>query len=221
MIQLLVHIFLGLTISYVVAIPLGPVNIAVFQTATERGKKDAYLISLGSAIAELFYCLLAMGALTFIFPSTTEQARTIRVMEILAVPILIFLGLQSLITISKPKQRRETNNLISKGSLLVGLTLNLSNVQILALWTGIATYLKTQEWIVSGMDTQWDFLLTMAFIFSVSFGTFLTHATFILLTQLKGFQLTDGRKRRLDIGVGLLFIGIGVYQGIKLLIKYT
>lgn len=216
--QLLAHVFLGLVISYVAAIPLGPVNLAVFQTALERGKKDAFKIAIGSTIAEILYCLLAMGAMNIVFPNAKDQDRTILVMQILAVPLLLFLGIANLV--SKPKDRRVDQKAENQGFLLLGLTLNISNVGVFALWTGVVSFLKAKGWIVPDMLNQWDYFLTMIFIFNVGLGTFLTHITFIYLTEYKGFNLTDRRKEYIGKIIGLFFIGLALYQAVELYIKF-
>lgn len=218
--RLLEHFLVGTVISFFVAIPLGPVNLAVIQSTVDGFKKRAYLISIGSGLAELFYCALSVGALSFLFESGTQQEHMILALHVLSVPLLLFLGLSNLIKKPEEEQEPVKKSRLLHGGILLGFSLNISNPGILALWTSVSALLKSKNIVIARTTDIEGIIYMLFYIVGVGFGTVLTHLMFIRMAAHRRFSFNKARKILVSRIIGWLFVGLGVYQAITLLFKY-
>jgi threonine/homoserine/homoserine lactone efflux protein len=209
------HWLVGVIVSYIVAMPIGPVNVAIVQTSLLRGYRSAYSLAVGSAVAELGYCLLAVGGLRLLLSDEHPWTQWVpQLLHIASVPLLIGLGIYyyrktpkspvaepvQALTVSVPDRYRDFG---------LGFLLNLLNPALFPLWLAISAWLTTQEWI----DTQWPHPLIYAA--GVGVGTFALHYTVARLAERFQPNLSPHRQKLIQQLVGLFFLGFGVYAILK------
>lgn len=56
----------GITVGFLVAMPVGPIGILVIQRTVNKGKFSGVMSGFGAALADLFYAVIAGYSLTFI-----------------------------------------------------------------------------------------------------------------------------------------------------------
>jgi threonine/homoserine/homoserine lactone efflux protein len=207
----IIHLALGVIVSYLVALPLRPVNLAILESSIRYGKKVGIQISLGSAFAELFYCLLAVWGVNKLFSSTTVQNHSIfQLLQISSIPVLFWIGIANIR--KKESVLLELNP--SHNSFLLGAFLNLINPMLLPLWLGISSYLTA----CGLLDYHLQFL--SFFAAGVALGTFLLHFTLTIISSHKLVNLTTRKKIIFTRIIGFLFIFFGLYQIFLLIAPY-
>jgi threonine/homoserine/homoserine lactone efflux protein len=207
------HLLLGVVVSFIATIPVGPVNLAVMQAAINSGRIAGYKVAAGSAFSEWIYCLMALMGLSVLLTGDAIKFY----IQICSVPILLILGILSLRS-EKEIQLGEASKIIEfKNNFLLGVVLNLLNPFLLPFWLGMSTYMRNQD-LISG-----DTLELVFFSVGVYVGTFTTQAILVnLSTYWK--NIFDPKVRQLiNKIIGVVFIVFGVFmlwQSIPLFIQW-
>ena len=213
----LFHALVGVVVSFVMAMPVGPVNLAIVQGTIDRGRDFGYRIAAGSALAELFYCLLAVGLVNFLFASTAQQENTFLALQVASVPLLLTLGIASLIKETEPKNDRSFGH---KGGYFIGLSLNLANPALLLLWTAITSFLKARNIIIDDAENPIYFPSLLIYSLGVAVGTFGIQALIAYLSSRRANALNSYRRQLLTRIIGLAYIGFAAYQVYDLCFNY-
>jgi threonine/homoserine/homoserine lactone efflux protein len=185
--------------------------LVILESSIRYGKKVGIQISLGSAFAELFYCLLAVWGVNELFSSTRVQNYSIfQLLQISSIPVLFWIGIANLR--KKEAVFLEVNP--AHNSFLLGAFLNLMNPMLLPLWLGISSYLAARGLL--------DYRLQFLFFFAagVALGTFLLHFTLTIISSRKLVNLTPKNKIFFTRVIGLLFIFFGFYQMFLFIASY-
>lgn len=211
MLSFVYHFFLGLVISFVASIPLGPVNLSVAQASLNHNRNVARRIAVGSSVVELFYCALALGGVQLL-GSDKEVTFWIRIVSI---PVLLGLGLYNLLkridldapqTVGKGKP--------GQGAFWVGVSLNLVNPMLLPFWLGAGTVLRANNLI----ESQWDLLV--AFTLGVAIGTYFLLMTVAQIAHTQKHLLSPVVRKRLNRGVGVLFLLLAVVEIVSVFVRH-
>lgn len=205
----LFHGLVGVLVSVVMSLPVGPVNLAIVQGTIDRGKAFGYRIAAGSALAELFYCLLAVGLVNFLFDSTAQRENTFFVLQIASIPLLATLGVVNLLKKAEPKL---TSNIGAKGGYFIGLSLNMANPALLLLWTAITTFLKARNIIIDDPMSPVYFPSLMIYSLGVATGTFGIQALIARLSARRASALNSYRRKLLTRAIGFAYLGFAIYQ---------
>lgn len=201
MLDIVYHFFLGLVISFVASIPLGPVNLSVAQASLNHSQNVARRIAIGSSLVELFYCILAVGGVQLL-GDDKEVTYWIRIASI---PVLLGLGLFNLlkkIDTSAPPPPAKSG----QGSFWLGVSLNLVNPMLLPFWIGAGTMLRANQLITS----DWDHLLF--FTVGVAIGTYLLLMTVARIAHTQKHLLSPMVLKRVNRGVGVLFLVLAAIE---------
>ncbi len=213
----LFHALVGVLVSFVMAMPVGPVNLAIVQGTIDRGRDFGYRIAAGSALAELFYCLLAVGLVNFLFASAAQQENTFLALQVASVPLLLTLGIANLIKRTEPKP---PSSLGHKGGYFIGLSLNMANPALLLLWTAITSFLKSRNIIVDDPENPVYFPSLMIYSIGVAVGTFGIQALIAYLSSRRATALNSYRRQLLTRIIGLAYLGFAAYQVYDLYFNY-
>lgn len=201
--------FAGLALSFAGSIPPGLISLSVAQTAIQRTRKAAVWLGLGAAWAEFFQ---AWGAIAFA-QWLLYQTRIEHFFHGAAAIIFILLGIWMLTR--TPKVTDKAAPVIASNPLLQfvrGAVISIFNLLAIPYWLVYYGWLRAKGWWpeTAGQGA--------AIIFSsgVTVGTFIT----LLLYAYGARWLTSHSKqtaRYANIGIGLLFVGLGINEIISFL----
>lgn len=202
---ILISIYLlAVGISFIAAIPVGAVNMAVVQATLNEGKKPAYLIGLGAILVEAVYCAIPLFSLSFL----AEKNNTyLDLIFLISIPVLIIFGLLTIINrkasvIRSARSQKRTN---AGGKVLYGFTLCVTNPMILIFWgqiTGAMTSL--------GVLTR-EMPRLISFLVGVPCGTFLLYALLVFLVSKRRKNLSLRVRAKINLVVGWIFIFLAGY----------
>jgi L-lysine exporter family protein LysE/ArgO len=202
------HLLLGTILGFIMAIPVGPVNLAVMQSAVEGSKRQSLRLAFGSALAELIYALIAVNGITMIVDDPGLQEKVLSVLQVGSIPLLLFLGWQQLQRTDTPTQGRRSW-LFGKENWSLGFTLNISNPGLLVAWTAATALLHAHHMLRHTIP------LLITFAMGGMIGALLLHLSLIQLSTHPKLNWNDTRKRNIRYGVGVCFILFGIFQLIK------
>jgi threonine/homoserine/homoserine lactone efflux protein len=215
-----VTVLVGLLLGFVAAIPLaGPVAVLILRRTVQGRTVTAVFIGIGSATAEAVYAALAFwGFSTFLARFAWIDLAS----KVISAVILVLLGVSfargrrpkdaeaeaaaAAVGVSRPSARRG-------GSLAVGFALTLLNPTLLATWAIVATTLFSME-VVTFTPAR-----AIPFGLAVGVGVGLWYFVLVeLLTRFKSRFKPDVIPR-VTRWLGFGFIGLGVYLGVRLLVR--
>jgi threonine/homoserine/homoserine lactone efflux protein len=204
--EVLIHIGLGIVLSFLGSIPFGTINVTVIETAILRGFRSALWVISGAAIIEFIQAALALKFSEVI----TRYPVTELILFWISIPIFIALGIYYI------RQKRESGkepHAYSHGKgFIKGVIVSALNVLAIPYWVFYGTYLTS----VRVIDPSYNFN-----IFLFSFGV-LTGTVIILMVYARLGEYAKTKFSRITHyiapGVGYFFfflaliqIGRGVY----------
>ncbi len=194
------HGLAGVIVSFVIGIPLGPVNLLLIQMAIDRRRGTALRMAAGSAVAEFVYCYIAvLGVNLFL----GHQENVLNVLQIASVPVLLFLAWRNF----RPLPKQEPRMYKRSNAFVTGLLLNIMNAGLLPLWLGVSSLLSAKF----GWFGNNAFNLTV-YAVGVMIGTMLLHLCVIVLSGTARRQLPDSARLVINRIIGMLFFSLAGYQ---------
>lgn len=137
--MMIIQYFLSaIVLGIVVAMPPGSVTIISFQRALLYGYKNSMIFTLGSCLSDIFYILLVYFGIASIV-SSNEILKII--LWIFCGFILLYLGIDSLITLRKNEKSTNSKKILQKGTygtFLSGILVTLTNPMTIIGWIAIA-----------------------------------------------------------------------------------
>lgn len=185
--------------------------MAVFQTTMNHNRWAGYAIGFGAILAECIYCGLPLFGLGMM----NEGSGFFDIMYLLFIPILVFLGIFSIINRKKgihiandeddetkppPPKRKSYLAYIAYGFLLC-----ISNPMTLIFWTQATITIQTRGLINNELPTL------VAFFIGVPIGTWLLYATFVYAAIKTRKRMNPIWRERLNLMIGVIFIFLAVY----------
>lgn len=202
-----ISIFLySIAFSFIISIPIGGVNMAVFQATLNHSRRAGYMIGFGAILAEGIYCAVPMFGLTPVL----ERLGIMSILYFLFIPVLLFMGIYTIYKSTRPpKSDPETDvkahHRTMWGYFVYGFFLCASNPMTFVFWIQTVVFLRT-EGIV---DDSWHQIL--AWFMGVPVGTWLLYFGFVLLAGFTRRKMNEVWKARLNIIIGVIFIALAVY----------
>jgi len=145
LLDFIIHFLIGVFISFVAAIPVGPINLAVMEAAINNRKAEAYRISAGCALSEWIYCLIAVLGINFVFIDIQNES-FLSTIRLISIPLLFILGMFNLLKRINLEKEKEVKSNHKKGFLL-GLTINFLNPLLLPGWLFMVGFLRSNQYI--------------------------------------------------------------------------
>jgi threonine/homoserine/homoserine lactone efflux protein len=209
MIQLLVLSLTTLVISYVATIPPGPLSVFAVHTTLQKGFKLAFLIAIGGVICESIYALLAVEGIVFFdkYPTVAFWFQAVVTILLYGIGLFTFFKKEEEIN----EEKISVTNWVS--SILKGFSLSLFNPALIAFWILILINYKSYSYLTISSLSQKIF-----FVLGAGTGTFLLVLTYIFIANKKRNLIYKYlTNRMLNKIVGGIFIGLGIWQTINLL----
>ena len=205
---LLTHFIIALVISFVGSLPFGMVNMAVAHTAIRKGMIPAMFMAIGVCLVELLQAYVALK-FTWLFNENMEIERIFQIIATVAffasgVYFFFFAKVKTAIEAEEAPKIRRRNDFF-KGAFL-------SSINLLAIpfWISFAAILTANDLLIR------DDLHVFVFAVGTAVGTFGLLVCYSLLGT-KVFSKSEQIKRWVNKFMGLLLIGFGVWQIIKML----
>lgn len=205
----------GFITAFLLAIPVGPVNLTIINEGARRGRKWAILISLGATLMELIYCFIAFtGLASFLLTGKYMKPA----MELFTFGFMLVLGIKFLLakSVSGPVELGEAAHKIEErigerlerlnptSAFTMGFVRVLANPGVMLGWFFFAAYFTSRDWVTPDWEGR------MSCVAGVGLGT-------LLWFMVLSFQSARGygklnEKTLLKIehwsGVGLLILAL-------------
>jgi L-lysine exporter family protein LysE/ArgO len=201
---------LGVFISYIIlglslAAPIGPINAAQLDRGIKSGFFHAWLIGLGSVVADIFYmCTVYFGMVHFI-----EIPFVKAFLWLFGFFVLVYTGIESIVSATQlGTDSRESQDSYTK-TFMTGFFMALSNPLTILFWLGIYGSILAKT--ASSFNTDQLILYSCAIII----GLLLWDVTMAAVAS--GFRkvLTTGVLKIISVISGLSLLGFGVYFGLQ------
>ena len=138
----MIALFLGLTIGFLMCIPVGPINVWVVNTLLKHNFRAAFSIALGGALMDFSYFMIILTGLSlFTFSPQTSLA-----LKIIGVLFLFLFGLKEILNKNQLFEIRDKENQKkprSSSFFLLGVLIYTSNPTLIATMSGLAAIIKS------------------------------------------------------------------------------
>ncbi len=213
----------GALIGFVLAMPPGPIAMANIRLALEKHRKDCVYFSIGTALMDLFYCLIAITAASAIHSAISDYFDSFPVVSLifqfLVVFCLIFFGIQQFNSRKKiidtddlPKSPTFLQTLKNKGPLFLGISLaftNLANPTFFPSLTVMSAWVQKVELFPN------DLYMNLIFSLGFGIGNFLWLYILAMIILRNKHKLSENSIYRIKQFAGVTFIGFGGLIGYR------
>lgn len=205
--QNLKNIFVGFLVSFIGSIPLGYLNVVGFQVYEKSGLKATALYLLGVIIIEFFVIYF-----TLIFDKRlAENKKLTKYIEGFSI---VFMFLLAFVFFSSAKDKNHFSTTFNYSPLLLGIVLSCLNFIQIPFWTG------WNLWLLNGKYIEISGTRKYVFVLGTIAGTFCGMITLILALHYFASNVDFLSQYLMQIIIPLVFLGFGVFQGIKFWKKY-
>lgn len=201
------NIAVGFLVSFMGSIPLGYLNVVGFEVYNRQGMVSTCLYLLGVIAIEFFviYFTLVFAHKLAANQKLTRYIEGFSVLFMFALAAVFYFGSNSKINYSSS---------LRYSSFVLGIALSCLNFAQIPFWTGWNLYLLNQNYIqVSGIRKYF-------YIFGTVTGTFFGMLLLILGLHYFATNVDILSKYLMRFIIPLIFVGLGVFQGIKFYRKY-
>ena len=202
--EILQHLWLGFTSSFIGTLPLGMLNLTVLQLSLADRQKQAIAFSLGATVIEFVQIgvtLLGMNVLLAI-PQLSN------IFSIISIPILVYLAVKNL----KKDSNTEGGALTPKSTFYQGIVLGFANVVVYPFWLLWGNIFVQNGWLIPSPTAYFYFS------FAAAVGTFGAFVFFILLGKILWKRLAR-LQYMMDKIIGFTFLGFAAFQFYSILVK--
>jgi threonine/homoserine/homoserine lactone efflux protein len=202
--EILHHLWLGFTSSFIGTLPLGMLNLTVLQLSLANKQKQAIAFSLGATAIEftqIGMTLLGMNVLLAI-PQLSN------ILSIISIPVLIYLAVKNL----KKGSNTEGGQLSPKSTFYQGAVLGFANVVVYPFWLLWGNIFVQNGWLTPTPEAYFYFS------FAAAVGTFGAFLFFILLGKVLWKRLTR-LQSIIDKLISYTFLGFAAFQFYTVLAK--
>jgi threonine/homoserine/homoserine lactone efflux protein len=210
--QILKNIFVGFLVSFIGSIPLGYLNIVGYEVYKKSGFNETIFYLLGVISIEFFVIYF-----TLLFANKLiENKKLIKFIEAFSI---FFMFLLAYIFYSSASKETENQSILEKyvdySPFVVGLILSCLNFIQIPFWTSWNLYLLNGNYIEVSKSRKYFYVL------GTVLGTFLGMLVLILSLDYVTNQTDFLAKYLMKVIIPLVFIGLGLLQGIKFYKKYS
>jgi threonine/homoserine/homoserine lactone efflux protein len=203
----ILHLFLGLVAGILVTIPLGPVNLLVVNTMTDKNFRAAMVLASAASIMELLKPLLALY-FSWLITRHIESNMYIQLTVILA---FVLIGLYFML--KKNTSHETENNRREMPEFIKGVLISFLNIPALPFWIFIVAYCESTVGFDFSISTVGLFL---AGVFSGRYGTLWMYAR---LSQYVS-ERSSVIELWLDRVIAALFLVLALIQSLRILVHY-
>jgi len=148
----------GFLAGFIVAVPVGPVNLTVINQALRRGFGTAFLAGVGAMCAETVYASLMLWGHSSILETPRffgiPRRDVVLALRIIAVGVIAGMGIRYLffksarLDASEAAATQIDERWHHPQTFFLGFALTISNLMLVVVWATVATLLFAREWVV-------------------------------------------------------------------------
>ena len=157
-IQLLQSLVAGVVCGFVVAVPVGPVNLTVINQALRRGFLRAFMAGVGAVTAETIYASAMLAGRTAILDKSPVRFA----LHITAVIVIVGIGVRAVLfkeekfeARDEAKAEKADEHWHHPRAFLLGFILAISNLLLLVVWAALSHFLFEREWVDPKLSSRW------------------------------------------------------------------
>jgi len=209
--QIIKNIFVGFLVSFIGSIPLGYLNVVGYDIYRNRGLYPAIHYLLGVIIIEFFviFCTLVFAK------KLTSNLKLIRFIEAFSVIFMFVLAYVFFSSGHSEQLNGTISSNVSQHFLLAGILLSSTNFIQIPFWLSWNLYL------LNGNHIEVSKFKKYFYVFGTVTGTFFGMLVLILSLNFLTLQTDFLSKYLMRIIIPLVFVGLGILQGIKFYKKYS
>ena len=203
----------GFISGTLLAIPVGPVNLAIINEGARKGFRTAFLIGMGALTMDIVYCTVAFTGFASFFQRGVVKAA----MELISFVFMLFLGIKFLTAknVSAPTHLTDkTDELESRvnqkfhptSNFMQGFVRVMANPGVLLFWIIVAANFISRDWVNTDYPGT-----RLACICGVAVGVGIWFATLAYFSSFGHGKLSEKTLLRLEhfSGVALLLLAAG------------
>ena len=205
------NMLVGFVVSFVGSIPLGYLNVIGFDIYNQSGLSSVIPYLLGVILVEIFVIYF-----TLVFAEQImNNKKLLKYIEGFSV-IFMFLLAYIFYASSNNTEAQSTvlNEYQNRTPYFVGIFFSALNFVQVPFWVGWNLYLLNGNWIAIDGTKKYFY------VFGTLIGTFFGMLALILSLHFLTSQTDFFAKYLMRIIIPLVFVGLGVYQGIQFWRKY-
>ena len=210
--QIIKNIFVGFLISFFGSIPLGYLNIVGFEVFQKFGlhKTIFYLLGVISVEAIVIYFTLLFAK---------KLIANIKLLKFIEGFSVLFMFLLAYIFYANATKNSESQSYLEKHlaywPFAIGLILSCFNFIQIPFWTSWNLYLLNGNYIEIAKSRKYFY------VFGTIIGTFFGMLVLILSLNQVANQTNFFGRYLMKVIIPMVFIGLGIFQGIKFYKKYS
>ena len=201
------NIFVGFLVSFIGSIPLGYLNVVGFQVYEKSGFQPTIEYLLGVICIEflVIYFTLIFAHKLAVNEKLNKYIEGFSVVFMFILAAVFYFGSNS---------KTDYSTSVEYSPFVLGVVLSCLNFIQIPFWTGWNLWLLNGDYIEISGSRKYVFVLgTIA-------GTFCGMLTLILALHYFASNLEFLAKYLMQIIIPLVFVGLGVFQGVKFFKKY-
>lgn len=202
------HLLKGVAIGFLMAVPVGPINLLCLRRTLAEGRRVGFVSGLGAAAADTTYGAIAAVGLTAVTSFLVNHRPSL---ELFGGLFLILLGLHTMRTRTQPRNQAAAVHVRRLWDAFVStFVYTLANPMLIIVFTGVFASL--------GLGWQPGRTLdALELVGGVFLGSSLWWLTLTMLAGTLGRRLDDGALRWINLIAGGVIVAFGVWQLIRLI----
>ena len=201
----ILHVFYGLIMAYFGLISPGMLNMTMLKIRINVGKTESLKFALGAAFIIFFQAGIALFFAEFLI----ENPKVIAALKMVGIFVFFILAIFFFML---SRKKMEAKSEISKGNYFFkGLAMSSVNMLAIPFYLGISIYLGSDSKIII------EFPYILFFILGASMGSFLLFYTYIFFAKIISKKISF-IATNINIILSLLFLSLGIYTLIKLIV---
>ncbi|MEZ4952656.1 MAG: LysE family transporter [Saprospiraceae bacterium] len=199
---MLITFFIALFLSFIGSLPFGMINMAVANTAIQKGVRAGIFMGLGAALVELFQVYIALK-FSWLFEEGGVFGNTI---QVIAIVVFFIAGIYFLF-FAKTKSKFIENKTLTKRrhEFIKGMGISSLNVMVIPYWIFYGTLLIENGWLEKDNEH------VLVFSVGAMAGAFLLLVGYAYLGD-KVLSRSEQITKWVNKFIGIVLIGFGVYQ---------
>lgn len=207
----MLNILQNILLRVSLAAPIGPANIEVIKRGLKYGFLPAFLLSLGTALADTTYLLLIyFGLSNFIAIPIVKT-----VISIFGGVILLYLGYVSIKEYCAKINLNEPNPKAGKNSFIAGYLITVSNPLTIVWWLGVFGS------ILSSSVQQVTKTIALLNSLTIIIGVLLWFFSLSLLLHFGKEHVNEKLIQIISLIAGIVLTGFGLYFGYNAIVSIS
>jgi threonine/homoserine/homoserine lactone efflux protein len=202
------HLLKGVAIGFLMAVPVGPINLLCLRRSLAEGRRVGFVSGLGAAAADTTYAAIAAVGLTTV---TSFLVNHRPLLELVGGLFLVLLGLHTMRSRTRPRREAATVHVRRLRDAFVSTYVyTLANPMLIIVFTGVFASFGLGWQPGRNLDV-------LELVGGVFVGSSLWWLTLTMLAGTFGRHLDDGALRWVNLIAGGIIVAFGIWQLVPLL----